>query len=96
MSNLKNYCIGKQIFKKLEDSLQSHNRREIQKNILKLGKSIFLRTSCASSQPLLDQGFPAISLPASKMAKEVKYDVLSLMWRRIWKQFLNSAVGVEH
>ena len=74
---LKNLCIGKQLFKKLEDSLQSKNRREIQKNILKIGKNIFLRTSCASSKPVLDQGFPAISLPASKMAKEVKYDVLS-------------------
>ena len=83
---LRNLCIGKYLFKKLEDSLQSKNRREIQKNILKIGKNIFLRTSCASSQPVLDQGFPAISLPAFKMAKEVKFDVRSLMWRRIWKQ----------
>ena len=51
-------------------SSQSKNRREIEKNTLKIEKNVLSRASCASSQPALYRRFLAIPfLFASKMAQ---------------------------
>ena len=63
--------------KKLEYSLQSKNRREIQKNIFKIVKYVLPRAVCASRQPALDVFPPSsVSKMAKKRDKNIKCDVL--------------------